>query len=148
MHKNKRVHGRTGGAGKTAVFGMLDRRDGKSKVRTQVIPEAWKETVNEVIKDGVHQGADVYSDEHGAYFYLGQQGFNHAFVRHAEYYVEGSVHTNGIENFWSLLKRGIKAPTLALNRSICFVISMSNAFVSMRDSATIRTASWPQCKVR
>jgi len=50
----------------------------------------------------------VYSDEHGAYYTLGSEGFNHAFVTHAEYYVDGAVHTNGIENFWMLLKRMIK----------------------------------------
>ena len=46
--------------------------------------------------------------EHGAYYHLGSEGFYHAFVRHAEQYVDGNVHTNGIENFWALLKRGIK----------------------------------------
>ncbi len=108
-HKHKRITGRTGGAGKTAVFGLLDRgKNGKSKVRAHVIPDSWKDTVNAVIKDAVTPGADVYTDEHGAYFHLGTQGFNHAFTRHAEYYVDGAVHTNGIENFWSLLKRGIK----------------------------------------
>lgn len=48
------------------------------------------------------------SREHGTHHTLGSEGFKHAFVRHAEYYVDGAVHTNGIENFWSLLKRGIK----------------------------------------
>jgi len=112
MHASKRrekLHGRTGGAGKTAVFGLLDRsKDGKSKVRTQVIPDNWKDTVNEIIDESIEKGTNVYSDEHGAYYYLGSRGFNHAFVRHAEKYVDGAVHTNGIENFWSLLKRGIK----------------------------------------
>jgi transposase-like protein len=111
MHADKRrrvLQGRTGGAGKTAVFGLLDRRNGKSKVKAQVIPDSWKETVNEVIKESVQEGSDIYTDEHGSYYHLGSQGFNHAFVRHAEYYVRGNVHTNGIENFWALLKRGIK----------------------------------------
>lgn len=113
MHADKRkrvIQGRTGNVGKVAVFGLLERnsKNGKSRVRTQVIPDAWKSTVQEIIKDNVQQGTDIYSDEHGAYFRLGDQGFNHAFVRHAEFYVKGAVHTNGIENFWSLLKRGIK----------------------------------------
>ena len=108
MHKHKRAQGRTGGAGKGAVFGLLDRRNGKSKVRTHVIPDAWKETVGAIIKEAVEAGSHIYTDEHGSYFHLGSEGFTHAFVRHAEEYVRGNVHTNGIENFWSLLKRGIK----------------------------------------
>ena len=50
----------------------------------------------------------IYSDEHGAYSHLNSEGFQHSFVCHAETYVDGVVHTNGIDNFWSLLKRGIK----------------------------------------
>jgi len=71
MHKSKReakFHGRTGGAGKIAVFGLLDRRNGQSKVRTQVIPDSWKETVNGIINQSLEKGSNVYSDEHGAYF--------------------------------------------------------------------------------
>jgi len=112
MHKSKRaqkLHGRTGGAGKTAVFGLLERgKEGKSRVQVRVIPEAWKNEANEIIHEVVEKGSNIYSDEHGAYFHLGSQGFNHAFVRHAEFYVDGVIHTNGIENFWALLKRGIK----------------------------------------
>jgi len=112
MHKSKRAkkfHGRTGGAGKTAVFGLLERdKDGRTKVQARVIPEAWKDEVRDIIRETVEPGSAIYSDEHGAYHYLGSEGFNHAFVRHAETYVDGMVHTNGIENFWSLLKRGIK----------------------------------------
>jgi transposase-like protein len=113
MHKSKRAakfHGRTGGAGKTAVFGLLERsaEKGKSKIRARVIPETWKNEAREIIREVVERGSNVYTDEHGAYHTLGSEGFNHAFVRHAEYYVDGAVHTNGIENFWALLKRGIK----------------------------------------
>lgn len=110
MHKHKRVHGRTGGAGKLAVFGLLERHKEKrkSKVRTQVIPTNWNNEVQAIIKETVEPQTNVYSDEHGTYHHLGSEGFNHAFVRHAEYYVDGVVHTNGIENFWALLKRGIK----------------------------------------
>jgi hypothetical protein len=113
MHWNKRkerFHGRTGGAGKTAVFGLLQRNKekGKSKIIARVIPEAWRNEVNDIIREVVEPGTQIYSDEHGAYHHLGSQGFKHAFIRHAETYVNGAVHTNGIENFWSLLKRGIK----------------------------------------
>jgi len=118
MHADRRrktIQGRTGAAGKTAVFGLLERHGkGKSKVRAQVIPNAWKATVQPIIKENVQEGTNVYTDEHGAYFQLGQEGFNHAFVRHAEYYVDGAVHTNGIENFWALLKRSIKGTYVAI----------------------------------
>jgi transposase-like protein len=113
MHADRRkntIQGRTGGAGKQAVFGLLSRHaeKGKSKVRAHVIPEQWTKPVNEIIKKTVEQGTNIYSDEHGAYYALGSEGFNHGFVKHAEYYVDGAIHTNGIENFWALLKRMIK----------------------------------------
>lgn len=115
MHKSKRVKGRTGGAGKTAVFGLLERgKDGKSKVHARVIPEAWKDEVREIIREVVTPGSTIYSDEHGSYQSLPDEGFEHGFVRHAEYYVDGVVHTNGIENFWTLLKRGIKGTYVSI----------------------------------
>jgi len=108
--RKAKFHGRTGGAGKIAVFGLLERsaEKGKSKVITRVIPEAWRDEVREIIKETVEPGTQIYSDEHGTYSILGSEGFKHAFIRHAETYVDGAVHTNGIENFWALLKRGIK----------------------------------------
>jgi transposase-like protein len=108
--RQERFHGRTGGAGKTAVFGLLQRskEKGKSKVQARVIPESWRDEVRGIIRETVEKGTQIYSDEHGAYHTLGSEGFQHAFVRHAETYVDGAVHTNGIENFWSLLKRMIK----------------------------------------
>lgn len=111
MHKERRkrfFHG--GGDGKLAVFGLLERHgEGKkSQVRASVIPRAWKETVNEIIRENVEVGSKIYSDEHGAYSHLNNEGFEHDFVKHAEFYAKGVVHTNGIENFWSLLKRGIR----------------------------------------
>ncbi len=105
MHWDKRrarFQGRTGGFGKQAVFGMLDRKSRKVKVRA--IPASWKDDVREIIKDSALPGSTIFSDEHGAYHTLAKDGFVHDFVRHAETYVNGAVHTNGIENFWSLLK--------------------------------------------
>jgi len=73
------------------------------------MPNTWsKIEARSIIKESVEQGTNLYTDEHGAYYEIGTEGFNHEFVKHAEYYVRGAVHTNGIENFWSLLKRGIK----------------------------------------
>jgi len=108
--RKRKIQGRTGWVGKTAVFGLLERsKDGrKSRVRTQVIPQNWSNEARAIIRENVKPGTTVYSDEHGAYFPLKAEGFIHDFVRHAEEYVRGSVHTNGIENFWALLKRCIK----------------------------------------
>jgi transposase-like protein len=111
MHKDRRaktITG-TGGAGKVAVFGLLERHgEGKSKVRAQVVPDRFKSTIQPIIKENVEPKSNVYTDEHLAYRNLAENDYFHAFVKHAEYYVDGAVHTNGIENFWSLLKRGIR----------------------------------------
>jgi len=111
MHKSRRaktITG-TGGAGKVAVFGLLERHgEGQSKVRAQVIPNVWKETLQPIIKDNVEAGSTIYTDELRSYRGLADENYFHAFVKHAEYYVDGAVHTNGIENFWTLLKRSIK----------------------------------------
>ena len=59
------------------------------------------------VREHVEAGANVYSDMHSAYDGL-EDAYVHSVINHAEKYVEGNVHTNGIENFWSLLKRTIK----------------------------------------
>jgi transposase-like protein len=114
MHKDRRaktIKG-TGGAGKAVVFGLLERNtvSGRSKVRAQVVPNRWKETIQPIIKENVHAASNVHTDECLAYRDLGltEEQYRHAFVAHAEAYVDGNVHTNGIENFWALLKRCIK----------------------------------------
>jgi transposase-like protein len=116
MHYDKRIRkfnegSKTGGYGKTAVFGLLERsaEKKKSKVRTKVISKFHKDAMHGEIRDAVNPGTTVYSDEFGGYKDLGKDGtFQHDFVAHAKAYVKGAVHTNGIENFWSLLKRTIR----------------------------------------
>lgn len=99
---------KTGGSGKVAVFGLLERHAGGSKVRTKVIGKFDSRSMKNEIVNHVAKGSTVYTDEHGGYATLGDNGdFEHDFVRHAETYVRGNVHTNGIENFWALLKRTI-----------------------------------------
>jgi transposase-like protein len=101
---------KTGGFGKVAVFGLLERHgNGKtSRVRTKVIGKFTAKHLQSEIRANVEAGSNVYTDEFGGYFGLGNEGdYQHEFVRHAETYVRGNVHTNGIENFWSLLKRTI-----------------------------------------
>ena len=112
MHadKRKRVvkNMRGGTAGKIAVMGLLERHgpDG-SQVRTH-LPESIKRSqlIPEVIAN-VEPGSSVYSDNLSSYTGLNHR-YTHKVINHAECYAKGQVHTNGIENFWSLFKRAVK----------------------------------------
>jgi transposase-like protein len=108
MHKSKRIaKGVTGRGmvGKTAVMGMLSRTD--KKVKAQVIAWADVPTLNEAIETNVESGALVMTDGHGGYRQM-SDAYVHEVIDHAIEYVRDNIHTNGIENFWSLLKRSIK----------------------------------------
>jgi len=90
-------------------MGLLDRhgKDGVSQVRTTVLKGRKSGTLQGEVRKHVAEGSNVYTD--AFYSYRGLQGdFQHGFVDHAECYVDGQIHTNGCENFWSLLKRGLK----------------------------------------
>lgn len=113
MHadKRKRVGMQRGRsmAGKVAVMGLLDRhgKDGVSQVRTTILKGRKSGTLQGEVRKHVAEGSNVYTD--AFYSYRGLSGdYMHGFVDHAETYVDGHVHTNGCENFWSLLKRSIK----------------------------------------
>jgi transposase-like protein len=109
MHKHKReakISG-TGGAGKAVVMGLLERHGDDSKVRTKVIFNRSQETLQGAVRNNVEPGSEVFTDAYKSYLGLGEE-YVHQFTSHAEEYVRGNVHTNGIENFWSLLKRSIK----------------------------------------
>ncbi len=97
--------------GKTVVMGMLDR--GLRKVRATIVPNIKRETLQSQIMQEVFPGSKVYTDDATAYMGLGQK-FAHEVVNHLETYVDGKVHTNGIENFWSLLKRGLNGTYVAV----------------------------------
>lgn len=110
MHKSKRAKLQaTGGYGKAAVMGLLERHgeDGHSTVRTSVVPNARRSSLGPVLREQVEEGTVVYSDALQSYTFLSED-YIHQVIDHAESYAEGRVHTNGLENFWSLLKRGIK----------------------------------------
>jgi transposase-like protein len=109
MHKHAREAKITGpgGCGKAIVFGLLERHGDGSKVRTKVIFNRSQETLQGEVRRHVEPGAEVFTDAHRSYMGLSAE-YVHAFTDHAETYVRGNVHTNGIENFWSLLKRSIK----------------------------------------
>ena len=95
---------------KTPVFGMAQRRegDGSGRVVAKALPNAKRATVMPHVKKKVLPEALVYTDEYTVYDSLNREGYKHDRVHHAEeVYVAGDVHTNTIEGFWSLLKRGI-----------------------------------------
>jgi transposase-like protein len=91
--------------GKTAVMGILDRET--RKVRAKVVPNVRRETLQNEILAHVQKGSSVFTDEAQAYSGIASQEYVHEIVNHLQKYVNGQVHTNGIENFWSLLKRGL-----------------------------------------
>lgn len=105
MHaKNRMAKGITqGGAGKAVVIGALERG---GKVRVKVASDRKKKTIAPFMKENIEVGANLHTDEWQAGFW-GADEYMHEMVNHLEGYVNGNVHTNGIENFWSLLKRGI-----------------------------------------
>jgi transposase-like protein len=97
--------------GKTVVHGILDRD--LRKVRASVVPNVKRETLQNEILKNVRYGSNVYTDNAVAYENL-RWRFVHDFVNHAEQYVKGRVHTNGLENFWSLLKRSLRGTYVAV----------------------------------
>ncbi|MGH9759554.1 MAG: IS1595 family transposase, partial [Blastocatellia bacterium] len=107
MHKDRKAQKitGTGGAGKELVMGLLDRETGK--VHVTHVKDRKRKTLQDHVKEHVVSGAELFTDELASYAGL-DKDYVHKFVNHAERYVEGNVHTNGIENFWSLLKRGLK----------------------------------------
>jgi transposase-like protein len=106
MHQDKRAKlGGRGTAGKTAVFGAVER---SGKVVAIAVPNTDSNTLLPHVKKYVMPASTIYTDEMAAYQTLPQNGYNHRRINHtAKVYVSGDVHTNTIEGFWSLLKRGI-----------------------------------------
>jgi transposase-like protein len=105
MHKSVRkqkITG-TGMTDKVAVLGMIERG---GYLRAEVIADTKRSTLQPRIRDAVEIGASVYTDAAGGYSGL-DADYDHRVVDHAECYVDGQVHTNYMENFWSLLKRGL-----------------------------------------
>jgi transposase-like protein len=91
---------------------MLDRET--RKVRTQVIPDVKRGVLMDAILANIEKRSTIYSDGLRDYIPLKAMGFIHDTVSHVEEYVRGEVHTNGIENYWSLLKRGLKGTYIAV----------------------------------
>ena len=105
MHLSKRqrrITG-TGGKDKTAVMGILERG---GEIRTVVVGSRRKAVLQTEVKKHVEAGAALYTDALLSYDGLAGD-YAHQVIDHAAKYVDGRIHTNGLENFWSLLKRGI-----------------------------------------
>ena len=100
-HESKRSHTR-GPSGKAVVMGMKERET--NKVIAKPVPERTKEAVQGFISENVSRKAMIYSDDHRSYIGL---PFEHESVNHSVgEYVREKAHTNGIESFWAMLKRG------------------------------------------
>src|SRR5271157_1843119 len=113
MHRDAKIRyeQRRGAHGKTIVMGMLDRD--LRQVRATVVPNVKRETLQTQVLKNVRHGSKVYTDEWVGYDEL-RSRFVHEFVNHAERYVDGQVHTNGLENFWSLFKRTLSGTYVAV----------------------------------
>jgi transposase-like protein len=93
--------------GKVAVMGLLERHPEQSRVRVHVVAGRRKHHLQPAIEAHVAAGSTVHTDSHPSYGEM-HSDFVHKVIDHAEKYVDGEVHTNGLENFWSLLKRALK----------------------------------------
>jgi transposase-like protein len=111
MHKAKgaaKITG-TGGKDKAAVLGILERG---GKVRTKVVGDTTKKTLHAEVRQHVLAGSAIFTDALKSY--EGLDEFQHEVIDHAVEYVRGEVHTNGLENFWSLVKRGLKGTYISV----------------------------------
>ena len=115
QHENKKKHIGTGGMGKAAVMGLLERHgpDGHSTVRTKVVQNVRRHQLAPEVRKHVEPGTELYTDSLKSYSGL-KADYVHNVIEHAEEYVRGEVHTNGLENFWSLLKRSITGTYISI----------------------------------
>jgi transposase-like protein len=118
MHKHERarkIKG-TGGSGKAAVLGIVERGDehGKSRIKAAHIPNVRRSTLQPALREAVEPGSKLYTDALASYLGLGD-AYDHHTIDHAIAFVEGNVHTNSVENFWSLLKRTLKGTYVSVD---------------------------------
>ena len=102
--KSKGQPGRALGS-KVPVVGMKERTSGK--VLMQAVENVTQQTLADLIREHISPGAEIHTDEFKSYLWLDSSEFIHKSVNHVKTYVHGNVHTNGVENVWSLFKRGI-----------------------------------------
>ena len=112
MHKGKRSkYWGTGHDGKVTVMGLLERNGGE--VRAMVVNGTKRHHLAPEVRKNVEDGSMVYTDAHTSYIGL-DDTYIHNVINHAHEYVNGHIHTNGIENFWALLKRSIRGTYVAV----------------------------------
>jgi transposase-like protein len=113
MHKDRalRYEQKGGAQGKTIVMGMLDRNT--RQMRAQIVPNVQRDTLQAEVLSNVKYGTKVYTDDAVQYDKLHWR-FVHEVVNKTESYVRGRVHVNGLENFWSCLKRGLNGTYVAV----------------------------------
>ncbi|MEO0625258.1 MAG: IS1595 family transposase [Pseudomonadota bacterium] len=103
-HAHKKLNAGRGAVGKTAVVGI---RDESGEVRAQPVGGTDADTLKGFIREHAPKGVTVVTDEHAAYNGLSAEGYTHKTVKHSvKEFVRDMAHTNGIESFWALLKRG------------------------------------------
>lgn len=115
MHKSKRRRlsdtvGMQGGHGKTVVIAALQRG---GQVKARVIGDRKYPAVHGAVRDFVEPGSAIMTDEFTGYYGL-ESEYQRKFVNHLEKYVDGQVHVQGVENFWSCLKRGLGGTYVAV----------------------------------
>jgi len=138
MHGNvkaRKIQGRRGPEGKAIVAAVLERG---GKVRAKVIDKRKKKDLQALVREHVEPGSALYSDALKSYEGLDGE-FVHQVIDHAVAYVDGQVHTNGMENFWSLLKRGVKGTYVSVEPYHLFRYVDEQAFrfnnqIDMNDS--------------
>jgi transposase-like protein len=120
MHADKRRKKikSTGPAGKSVIVGARHRDSGE--VRASVVPDRTKASLLPFVTAHVQRGGHIYTDKHQAYNDLFAMEYRHESVDHEIAYVEGRVHTNGLESFWSLLKRGLAGTYIAVDPAHLF----------------------------
>jgi hypothetical protein len=112
MHKSKRPKGvaTQGGHGKAIVLGMIERG---GMVRAGCVEDRKKASMMPPIHATIAAGSHIITDEHTTYPFVAQPYF-HEVINHMEGYVNGHIHTNSIENFWSCLKRGLSGTYISV----------------------------------
>lgn len=133
MHKDvrkRRITG-TGMKNKAIVHGLLERGEGNrpSRVKMQVVPNQQATTLQPIVREHVRKGARVYSDALASYRGL-DADYVHEVVDHAVEYVRGRVHTNGLENYWSLFKRCVHGTWVAVSPAhlVRYVVEQERRF--------------------
>ena len=113
-HSSKKIREGRGAVGKVIVSGLLERNSKGSKIIAKTIPDIKTETIQNQVRNNVRPGSNLYTDALRSYNGLSDT-YIHEIVDHTKEYVRGRISTNGLENFWCLLKRTIKGTYVAID---------------------------------